>query len=307
MRDKAIRDCAVCGGSLLPYFREVLDPLTNETFSIYRCVRCGLGHTVPQPRDMRPYYPDRYYGKRHGLFSRHCVKRRLGFVAAAVPDESGRRLLDIGCGDGSFLLAAREVGWDVLGTELNPGPARDNGLDVRESINQFPASASFDCITLWHTLEHMPDILPMLLNIARFLTPGGKLIVAVPDFGGFQARIFGPRWLHTDVPRHLYHFDAKALLRCLGEAGFSVLQKWHQEFEYDLLGWSQSILNCIMPYPNVYFDCLTGKGKRYGRLNTLYGFAIGSFLTLLSLPVVALGTLCGQGGTLVVEACQYHK
>jgi len=305
--DKAIRDCAVCGGTLLPYFREVLDPLTNDTFSIDRCVRCGLGHTVPHPRDMRPYYPDRYYGKRHGIFSRHCAKRRLGFVAAAVPNGSGRMLLDIGCGDGSFLLAAREVGWDVLGTELNPGPARDNGLDVRKSIDQFPASASFDCITMWHTLEHMLDILSMLLNIARLLKPGGKLIVAVPDFGGLQARIFGPKWLHADVPRHLYHFDAKALLHCLGATGFSVQQKWHQEFEYDLLGWSQSALNHIMPYPNVYFDCLTGKGKRYGKLITTYGCVVGSLLTLLSLPAVALGTLCGQGGTLVVVACLKQK
>ena len=307
MLEKAIRDCAVCGGTLLPYFREVLDPLTNDIFSIDRCVRCGLGHTTPQPRDMAPYYPDRYYGKRHGIFSRHCVKRRLGFVSAAIPNGSGRRLLDIGCGDGSFLLAAREVGWDVLGTELNPGPARDTGLDVMESIDQFPAPASFDCITMWHTLEHMLDIISMLLNIARLLKPGGKLIVAVPDFGGLQARVFGPKWLHTDVPRHLYHFDAKAMLHCLGVAGFSVQQEWHQEIEYDLLGWSQSALNCIMPYPNVYFNCLTGKEERYGKLIAVYGYVIGSFLTLLSLPAVALGTLCGQGGTLVVVASLKHK
>jgi SAM-dependent methyltransferase len=212
-------------------------------------------------------------------------------------------LLDIGCGDGSFLLAAREVGWDVLGTELNPAPARGNGLDVRESIGMFPSSASFDCITMWHTLEHMLDILSMLLDIARLLKPGGKLIVAVPDFGGLQARIFGPNWLHADVPRHLYHFDAKALLHCLGVAGFSIQQKWHQEFEYDLAGWSQSALNCIMPYANVYFDCLTWKEKRYGKLITVYSYVVGSFLTLLSLPAVALGTLCERGGTLVVAAC----
>jgi len=103
------------------------------------------------------------------------------------------------------------------------------------------------------------------------------------------------------------HFDSKALLHCLGAAGFSAHQKWHQEFEYDLLGWSQSTLNFIMPYPNVYFDCLTGKGKGYGKLITAYGCFVGSFLTLLSLPAVALGTLSGQGGTLVVVASLKHK
>jgi hypothetical protein len=62
-----------------------------------------------------------------------------------------------------------------------------------------------------------------------------------------------------------------------------------------------------MPYPNVYFNCLTGKEERYGKLIAVYGYVIGSFLTLLSLPAVALGTLCGQGGTLVVVACLKHK
>ena len=62
-----------------------------------------------------------------------------------------------------------------------------------------------------------------------------------------------------------------------------------------------------MHNPNLYFDCLTGKGKRYGKLITVYGYVVGSFLTLLSLPAVALGTLCGQGGTLVAEASLDHK
>jgi len=123
-------NCVICGGRLEPRFHEARDPLTDDTFSIHRCVHCGLGHTVPQPTDLNRYYHESYYGKRHGFTSRYCVKRRLRFVAAVVPDGKGRRLLDIGCGDGSFLLAAREVGWDVVGTEREAGPGRDAGLDV---------------------------------------------------------------------------------------------------------------------------------------------------------------------------------
>src|SRR5512140_189471 len=294
--------CAICEGRLELLFDEVRDPLTGDTFSIRRCVRCGLGHTVPQPSDLDRYYQERYYGKRHGFTSRYCVKRRLRFVAAAVPDGKGRRLLDIGCGDGSFLLAAQEAGWDVMGTERNPVMAHDAGLDVEESLDRVTESGTFDCVTLWHTLEHMRDIPFTLSNVARLLKPGGKMVVAVPDFGGLQARIFGPKWLHADVPRHLYHFDAKALLYCLSIGGFSVRKKWHQEFEYDLLGWSQSALNFLMSQPNVFFDFLRGKQGRIGRLPRFYGIVIGSLLTVMSLPPLALSTLSGRGGTLIMIA-----
>ena len=294
--------CAICGGRLEPLFQEVRDPLTDDTFSIHRCVLCGLGHTVPQPMNLDRYYQGSYYGKRHGFTSRYCVKRRLRFVAAAVPDGYGRRLLDIGCGDGSFLLAARAVGWDVVGTEREPGPGRAAGLDVKESLDPLPATMTFDCITMWHTLEHMRDIPSILSNIARLLKPEGKLIIAVPDFGGLQARVFGAKWLHADVPRHQYHFDAKVLSHCLGVAGFSVRKKWHQEFEYDLLGWSQSALNFLMSQPNVFFDFLRGKRGRIGWLPRFYGIVLGSLLTVMSLPPLVLGTLSGRGGTLIMMA-----
>jgi len=223
-------------------------------------------------------------------------------VGAGMQDGRGKRLLDIGCGDGSFLLAAREAGWDVVGTELNPVPGRDAGLEVMESLDLVPPAVKFDCITMWHTLEHMRDIRNVMSNLARLLAPGGKLIVAVPDSGGLQATIFGPKWLHADVPRHLYHFDAKALLHCLGTSGFSVRKIWHQEFEYDLLGWSQSALNLLMSPPNVFFDSLRGGEGKAGRFTRYYGFTIGTLLSALSLPVLAMGTLLGRGGTLIAMA-----
>jgi SAM-dependent methyltransferase len=276
--------------------------MTEETFSISRCVRCRLGHTVPQPVDLDRYYQRDYYDNRHGFTSRFCVKRRLRFVAAAEPDGCGKRLLDIGCGDGSFLLAARKAGWNVMGTERNPVSARGAGLDVEESLDRVTSSGTFDCITMWHTLEHMRDIPFTLSNIARLLKPGGKLMIAVPDSGGLQAVIFGPNWLHNDVPRHLFHFDSNALIHCLDATGFSVRQRWHQEFEYDLLGWSQSALNLMLPQPNVFFDSLRGRKGRAGRFTRFYGFLLGMLLTVMSFPALLLGTLTGRGGTLIVMA-----
>ena len=297
-----IENCTVCGGVLASHLPEVRDPLTGEIFAINRCRQCGLGHTVPQPEDLGPYYASQYYGNRHGFTLRMCVKRRLGFVDSALKSGKAKRLLDVGCGDGSFLLAAKEAGWEVMGTELNPQPARGSGLDVKERIEQVPDGTQFDCITMWHTLEHMRDIKSTLVRIAGLLKPDGKLFISVPDNGGFQAKVFRDKWLHIDVPRHLSHFDASSLIFCLQSAGYTIERQWHQEFEYDLLGWSQSALNCIMPYPNVFFDCLTGKQKGYSRSIILSNFVSGSFLTFLSLPAVAVGTLWGRGGTLIVMA-----
>ncbi|HTP65925.1 MAG TPA: class I SAM-dependent methyltransferase, partial [Geobacteraceae bacterium] len=292
-------NCKVCAGALKLQFAEVRDSLTGENFSIWKCTSCGLGHTAPQPDDLARYYTVRYYGNRHGFTDRLCSGRRMRFVDAATGGMTGRRLLDIGCGDGSFLLKARRAGWEVMGTELNPAMARNAGLDVREDLSQVPEEGLIDCITMWHTLEHMRDTVTILGRVAELLRPGGKLIVAVPDYGGLQARLFGPRWLHLDVPRHLYHFDAGALRHSLSVAGFSLERQKHQELEYDLLGFSQSALNYLLPCPNVFFDALTGKRSDCSRLVTAAGFLLGTLLTVLALPPLVVGTLTGRGVTLI--------
>ncbi len=299
--------CNLCDGDLVTRFPEVRDPLTDEIFEIKRCACCGLGHTVPQPAELGRYYAARYYGNRHSFTARLCSARRMRFVGACAGRGDGKRLLDIGCGDGSFLLEARRAGWDVMGTELNPSMAGEAGLDVREDIALFGDEVKFHCITMWHTLEHMRDIPSMLWHAARLLAPEGRLVVAVPDWGGMQAKIFGPRWLHLDVPRHLYHFDAGALRRSLEAAGFALEREWHQEFEYDLLGFSQSALNYLMPYPNVFFDALTGKGGGHGWVATAAGLVLGPLLTVLALPLLAIGTLSGRGGTLIAVAKKMVK
>ena len=295
--------CSVCGSAVDSYLQRVSDPLTHEIFAVSKCKKCGLGHTVPRPTDLSPYYPEKYYGSRHGFTTGMYVRRRLRFVAATLPGNKGGRLLDIGCGDGAFLLAARAAGWGVTGTERNPAPARSSGLEVHEDVSLLVNTARFDCVTMWHTLEHMTDIPSVLQKIAMVLKPEGVLIIAVPDFGGLQARFFREHWLHLDVPRHLYHFDAKALDFCLNAAGFRVHRRWHQEFEYDLLGWSQSALNYLMPrHQNLFFDILTGRKGKVGTSTRSAAFILGALLSVLSLPLLTAGTLLGRGGSLIVAA-----
>jgi 2-polyprenyl-3-methyl-5-hydroxy-6-metoxy-1,4-benzoquinol methylase len=115
----------------------------------------------------------------------------------------GRRLLDIGCGEGTFLRAARKRGWEAIGTELNSAPARRLGLEVFNSLDECADRGPFDCVTLWHSLEHMPDPWAVIARIRRLVADHGLLLIAVPDFEGLQSKTFGASWLHLDMPRHL--------------------------------------------------------------------------------------------------------
>jgi SAM-dependent methyltransferase len=304
--NSANQTCNVCNGTLISRFSKVRDPITNESFAILECTICGLGHTNPHPADLGRYYGKHYYGGRHGVTSKFCARRRLRFLERTAHNSTQKRLLDVGCGDGSFLLAARETGWKVMGTEMSPSPARDFGLDVRQALDHIADTERFDCVTMWHSLEHMKDIKSTLILVARHLAPQGHLIIAVPNTSSLQAKLFGPRWLHLDVPRHLYHFDPGSLRFILEDAGFRVHHTKRHEIEFDLIGWSQSALNYLNPMPNIFFDVLTGKGKGHSAWTKTSNLILGSMLTLAFAAALPVETLIGRSGTFVMVACKTH-
>jgi SAM-dependent methyltransferase len=293
--------CPHCAGKLHLQLRKVQDPSSGDSFEILRCDCCGLGKTWPMPSDLAPYY-ENYHGGRHGATDQRCVNRRISIVDDATRSSNPGMMLDIGCGDGSFLLAARKCGWQVQGTEYNPREARHRGLDVVTDLCQIPDTSAFDCITLWHSLEHLPDPMGTLKCIRERLLPTGVLLISVPDIDGAQARVFGRRWFHLDVPRHLYHFNKTSLSALLRATGFSPVQRWHQEFEYDLIGWIQSTLNCFLPTPNVFMNLMMRRPQRCSAIEKVASFIGGVLLTGLAVPLVLIGSVFRRGATLIVAA-----
>ena len=294
--------CHCCDTELVPYLHHVRDWLTGDEFSIDRCPECELGHTSPVPEDLEWYYGPAYYGNRHGLTARLCNWRRCRLLDRAARCRQGR-LLDVGCGDGSFLISAQDRGWSVLGTELHPENAQMAGLDVRRTLDEIDhADGPFDVITLWHVLEHLPSPRDTLLQLQSLLDDSGILLIAVPNSTGSQAQTFGRHWLHLDVPRHLFHFGPKSMEKLLSETDFVIDQVWHGELEYDLLGYSQSLLNSLSVEQNMLFKILTGKATEMNHWSRLGHLMIGSAAIAIGILPTFLGIWLGSPGTLIVAA-----
>jgi SAM-dependent methyltransferase len=144
---------------------------------------------------------------------RHMAVASLMFLDAP----SRGKLLDVGCGNGEFLVTMRGLGWDVQGVEADPeaaGLAREkHGLPVLTGTLEdadLPA-ASFDAITMQHVIEHLPNPVTSLTHCGRLLKEGGKLIVITPCSESLGHRAFRRSWFPLDPPRHLHLFSPQTL------------------------------------------------------------------------------------------------
>jgi len=208
---------------------------TNAGYGIHgpvvKCQRCGLVYINPRPNssdvlhDYEDVVDELYVEERDGrvlTFRQHL--RPLQRIAGR-PD--GKRLLDVGCHIGVFVDVAQQHGWDAWGVEPSHWAAEQAqaaGLKVVNgtlATSGFP-DASFDVITLWDVIEHVPNPKRELLQVHRLLKPRGVVVIHTIDIESPFARIMGHRWPWL-MEMHLYYFSPRTLRRMVEEIGFEVI------------------------------------------------------------------------------------
>jgi 2-polyprenyl-3-methyl-5-hydroxy-6-metoxy-1,4-benzoquinol methylase len=272
---------------------------------------------MPSIEAVQGFYPVEYYGEPGTKFLplieglvRLVGARHIGFLSRSLAPRS--RILDVGCGRGVVLGELADRGFEVHGVEMSAAAARgaDPRARIRIALRLVDAgyeSDHFDEVVIWHVLEHMDDPRGTLEEVRRILRPGGRLIVAVPNFSSAQARWAGPAWFHLDLPRHLHHFPLDALCDLLRVAGFEVESTHHFSLRQNPFGWIQSALNRSASLPrNGLYTLLHRGGSRLGapftwrtRLILLSWLAIGAPLAALASVLAALAR---SGATVHVVA-----
>ncbi len=150
------------------------------------------------------------------------LRKKIGWIEKEVKGKG--KILDIGAGTGDFLLTAQNKGWDVFGQEPNPDAralAAAKGISLVDETADLP-DHSFDVITLWHVLEHVPNLDKQVRELDRLLKNDGLLVIAVPNFNSHDAKIYQEHWAAYDVPRHLYHFSRRSIKKIFSEFSFSL-------------------------------------------------------------------------------------
>lgn len=243
--------------------------VSGESFVLLLDSELQLLKTHPQPSlELLPkYYESEDYishtdGKR-SLFEKvyHFIKRKairdkVSLITKLQPQKG--TLLDIGAGTGDFLQEAKNQNWQCTGIEPSE-KAKGIAIQKRVSFADDLASLenhSFDVITMWHVLEHVPNLEKQIQELKRLLKPNGTILIAVPNYKSFDAQHYGKFWAAYDVPRHLWHFSKTAIEKLFASENMKLTQVLPMVFD------------------SFYVSLLSEKYKT-GKMNFVTGFFIG--------------------------------
>lgn len=238
--------------------------VSKETFHIVFDSGVGAWKTIPQPsqQELKAYYPKEGYlshtDNAQGLKDRlylwvknKNIQTKLRWIAVKL---NRPKLLDFGAGNGAFALAAQAKGWRVYTQEFSEDALKSlnkKGLPVIDVSKQKDA---FDAITLWHVFEHLPNPKTQLDTFYNALTPGGILVLALPNIDAWDAKHYGVHWAAYDVPRHLWHYDKDAITQLANDTGFYLLEThnmfWDafyisllsEQYQQSKCGWIKAII-----------------------------------------------------------------
>ena len=202
--------------------------VSNELFTLLVDTESDLLITSPQPNleDLSKYYKSEAYishtDSKKGIFDKiyqfvksNTIKKKVKLINTTT-DSKDRSLLDIGCGTGDFLVGCKKQNWNITGIEPDNdaqklAQKKLSTTPLFSDINELDSDSKFDVITMWHVLEHVPNLEEYILLLKQHLKKDGTLIIAVPNYKSYDADHYGKFWAAYDVPRHLWHFSQKTI------------------------------------------------------------------------------------------------
>ena len=209
--------------------------VSGEEFQLWYNEEMEMLETRPVPAVLLKYYQSEDYishtdsqktltERLYQRVKKYALGKKLKLINSFSTRE--KSLLDVGAGTGDFLVSAQQDGWKVMAVEPNEKAgqkAREKGIDVHLDLDALEGN-KFQVITLWHVLEHLPDLETQIIKLKNLLAEDGKLLVAVPNFRSYDAHHYGEFWAAYDVPRHLWHFSKKAISKLFEMQDLKVVQ-----------------------------------------------------------------------------------
>lgn len=244
---ETVTQCPVCGNSSFAPYLICEDYLvSNQRFEIQQCQQCSFRLTNPRPdkNTIGAYYKSDQYvshndsgggviNTAYRLVRNYTLRSKLTLINQLAGKPG--RVLDVGCGTGAFLQSCRQGGWEVSGMEPDPD-AREIAqeklqAEIKQNLNQLEATKPFDIITLWHVLEHIPDLEESIKRLHTLLEKEGILLIAVPNSNSYDAQLFKEFWAAYDVPRHLHHFTPTTIKPLFNKYGFTLVKQLPMLFD----------------------------------------------------------------------------
>jgi SAM-dependent methyltransferase len=288
--------CAWCGAPL--------DASAKRLAGRTRCARCGAATTDPWPSaDALAHAYGTWYrpsaGRRFSLVGDALLRRTRGALArrldAAAPPGP---VLDVGAGDGALIDALARRGREATGLERDVRHPQVRDEPLRQ------VEGAWAAVVFWHALEHLPAPGEAIGHAARLAAPGGIVVVAVPNTDSLQARAFGDRWLHLDLPRHLVHLSERSLVAGLERHGLRVVRRSRVRGGQIVIGWLDGLVGSLPGGLRLYQALRrpAAQDRRVARGRRVAAVAAGVLLWPVALGCAAAEVAAGHPGTIYVEA-----
>lgn len=306
-------ECPACGDAHPRVLFEATDRLyhtTGKRFQIIECKACRLIRLEPRPsgKELAGYYPDRYWfspegpaGRMEETYRRLVLRDHVHFVRQALANsDGGGYVVDVGCGNGLLLSL---VPWrKILGLDTSRKALsvawKQNGVPAAcaDLVNAPLARESCSVITMFHVIEHLAEPVRYLEAALELLTPGGRLVVQVPNASCWQFILFGENWNGIDVPRHLINYRQRDIENLLNFCGFEVTRRKHFSLRDNPAGMASSLAPGLDPMARRVRQVKESTGMRLLKDAAYFGLA------LAALPFTLVEAACGCGSTIMIEA-----